>query len=494
MTVTLVVVIPLLMAAVLLATWNFPKFRRRLSLAGMAAHLFISAKLLMEVADTGIVKAQLGGWPTPFGIAFSADLLSAMLIVVASIIGFTLSIYSTENIDDSRRDFGFHPLFFVLVAGVCGAFVTGDLFNMFVWFECILLSSFVLLALGGEKPQIRGALNYVIPNLFSSMMFLCGLGLLYGVTGTLNMADLAIKTGQISPSLLTIISLFFLTAFGIKAAIFPFFAWLPTSYHTPPVAVTALFAGLLTKVGVYALVRYFTLIGPLDNTIIQSLMLWGAVGTMVFGALGAVSQRDVKRVLAYLLISHIGYMIAGLAMGKTASLGGTIYYMLHHIVVITALFYAAGIIEHHLGSTQFKHIGGLLKTRPYLAAMFFIPMLGLIGIPPLSGFWPKIVLLQTAFANGFNTVGIAMIFASLITLYCMARIWMEAFWKPKPDFEADFIPERPMAKYLPTGALTLIIILLGVAAGPMTKASQSAAQQLRDAVPFTITISEKTSP
>ena len=270
---------------------------------------------------------------------------------LTGITGLAVAVYSLGSIDAGREAHGYHPLFHVLLMGVSMAFLTGDLFNLYVAFEVMLMASFVLLALGGERAQLEGAVKYVTLNLLSSAVFLAAVGVLYGVAGTLNMADLALAVQRgTAPGLVTTLACLFLVAFGIKAAVFPLFFWLPASYHTPPVAVSALFAGLLTKVGVYALVRAFTLVFTGDTALTHGLILAVAVLTMVTGVLGAAAQFEFRRVLSFHIVSQIGYMVLGLGLFTPLALAGTVFYLIHHIVVKTNLFLVGGIVKR-LGGT-----------------------------------------------------------------------------------------------------------------------------------------------
>lgn len=482
MSVFLTVIVPLTTAAILLSLWTHPKIRRIIALLGSGLHVLSAFNLMNEVKLGAIVIKNLGDWPAPFGITFQADTLSGTLVLVAACVGFLVNIYSSENLDSPVRDFGFHPLLFVLLAGVSGAFVTGDLFNLFVWFECILLSSFVLLALGGEKDQIRGAMNYVVPNLFSSMLFLSGLGLLYGVTGTLNMEDIALQIPNVPPGLIAAISVLFLVAFGIKSALFPFVSWLPTSYHTPPIAITALFAGLLTKVGVYALIRFFTKVIPLQPGPIQDILIIGTILTMVLGILPALVANDIKKVLAYNIISHIGTMVAGLSIATAKSLEGTTFYMIHHILTMAGLFFVVGIIERNHGSTLIPRVKGALKKCPTAGVLFVILGLALSGIPPLSGFWPKLILLKAALENQDQNpmmLGLvaAMIIASALTLFSIARIWNECFINPDKE-EMNNQVSRPWPKYFPATLIAAAVILFGLLPSILESVSLRAGDQL----------------
>ena len=475
MSVILVVIVPLIMAAILVTLWNRPKGRKMIALAGAIAHAITGIFLLFQVLQQGTVGKNISGWQAPFGIEFSADLFSAILCCVATLIGLSVTVFAHSNIDDERTAFGFYPLFFVLMAGISGAFVTADLFNMFVWFECILLSSFVLLSLGGEKIQIRGALNYVLPNLFSSMLFLAGLGLLYGATGTLNMAQLAERTAAIDPATRNVIAVIFLTAFGVKAALFPFFSWLPNSYHTPPTSIGALFAGLLTKVGIYAIIRFFatispTAIGPLID-ILQAVCLL----TIVIGTLGALAHHDLKKILGYLLIGHIAFMLLGLIVQTPEAMAASFFYMVNHILVITCLYFFAGIIAWNYGTCDLRKLGRVQACDPKLIWGFAIPTLSLIGIPPFSGFWPKLGLLQST-AHPSPILFAAILISSFLTLIVMARVWAALFWKPAPE-NAVAISRCPLTKAVPTYLLALTILFISIYPAPFADLAKQATDQ-----------------
>lgn len=474
MSVIFVVLIPLLMAAILVSLWNVPKGRKVIAIIGSGAHALAGAWLLTTVLQAGAVAKNISGWIPPFGIEFRADLFSATLVALASFIGLCVTIYAHSNIDDERTNFGFHPLFFVLLGGISGAFVTADLFNMFVWFECILLSSFVLLGLGGEKKQLRGSLNYVIPNLFSSMLFLSGLGLIYGATGTLNMAQLAERTAQINPSTAALITVVFVTAFGLKAALFPFFSWLPNSYHTPPTAVAALFAGLLTKVGIYAIIRFVGTIAPTTASSIIPILTIVCVLTIVIGSIGALAHTNLRKILGYLLIGHIAFMLLGLIVPTQDSMAAAYFYMLNHILVITCLFFFVGIIQWHTGQIDIRKIGGLQAKYPALAVGMAIPTLSLIGIPPFSGFWPKIGLLQAAAESPIFFASI--IFSSFLTLLAMAKVWMTIFWRAEVT-ESPEMPPCPTTKALPAYLLAAIILFISIFPAPIADLTNRAANE-----------------
>ena len=327
--------------------------QRAFGIIGSLLSTVVAVHLLRRTLEVGHVVLQVGEWVAPFGIIIVADLFSSIMILIASLMGVLVAIYAVRDVENERQRLYFFPLFNLLLVGVNGSFLTGDLFNLYVWFEVMLIASFVLLALGGERAQLVGAFKYVAINLVSSALFLAGAGLLYSKVGTLNMADIALKLAQDSDSfLINSTVILFLVAFGVKAGLFPFFFWLPASYHTPSVAVSAIFAGLLTKVGVYALIRAFTLFFQANFVFVQDLLLGLAILTMITGVLGAAAQYNIRRILSFHIISQIGYMILGLALMTPLALAATIFYLVHHIIVKTNLFLISGIIRKLKGTEE----------------------------------------------------------------------------------------------------------------------------------------------
>jgi multicomponent Na+:H+ antiporter subunit D len=379
---------------------------------------------------------------------------------------------------------------------VCGAFLTGDIFNLYVWFEVMLIASFVLLALGGQQAQLEGAIKYVTLNLLSSALFLTGVAILYGVAGTLNMADLHVKLSapDMPAGMVTTVAILFLVAFGIKAAVFPLFFWLPASYHTPPVAVSAIFAGLLTKVGVYALIRVFTLLFVQNPGFVHTIILWISALTMLTGVLGAMVQQDFRRILSFHIVSQIGYMVLGLALGGLSSsrsvavlaLASSVFYITHHIIVKTNLFLVSGVAYRLQGSYDLKKLGGLVG-YPGIAVLFLIPALSLAGLPPLSGFFAKLAVVKAGLeVHQYAVVSVALV-VSFLTLFSMTKIWTEAFWKPPLLAErgqqgASGGPSRaiPGALLTPVAVLAAITVVIGLGAGPLFDLSLRAAEQLHD--------------
>jgi multicomponent Na+:H+ antiporter subunit D len=463
-------------------------FRRSLRLQQVigistsALMLVAAVTLLASTCQGHVAVMHLGSWSAPFGITMAVDTLSSIMLVLGALMALVVSIYACFDLDMPRIQFGFYPLCLIMMMGVNGAFVTGDLFNMYVWFEVLLTASFILLALGGEKAQMAGSVKYVALNLLSSALFLAGVGILYGMAGTLNMAELAVVVQQGDRGgLVTMVAVMFMMAFGIKAGMFPLFSWLPASYPSPPAAVSALFAGLLTKVGVYALIRVFTLIFAHDPGFLHQLILIGAGLTMLCGVLGAASQHEIRRILSFHIVSQIGYMVMGLGLFTTLALTGTIFYLIHHIVVKTNLFLVAGAIKKLKGSYDLEVLGGLYKERPGLAILFMIPAMSLAGVPPLSGFFAKLILVIAGLkAQSWLIVGVALL-VSLLTLFSMTKIWANAFWKAAPTALPDIhgmTPVRWFGFLAPMGVLAAITVVIGFSAGAVFNISEIAAEQL----------------
>jgi multicomponent Na+:H+ antiporter subunit D len=488
------IVLPLILGLLTLSFWRYRRVQEIINLAGSLLMLAVSISLINSVLNNGILVTQAGNWPAPFGISIVADTFSAVMVVITAIMALAISIYSISSMrskfkladmKQKRRQFAYYPLLNIMYMGINGAFLTGDLFNMYVWFEVMLISSFILLSLDGTKLQIEGTFKYVTINLLSSAIFLIGVGILYSVTGTLNMADLAVKVKEVeNQGMITVISMFFLACFGIKAAIFPLFFWLPASYHTPPISISAIFAGMLTKVGVYSLIRVFTLIFIGDTGYTHTIILWISGLTMFVGVLGAASQYDMRRILSFHIISQIGYMIFGLALFTPLALAGAVFYIMHHIIVKANLFLVSGLVKRVGGSYNIKDVGALVNSYPFLAVLFLIPALSLAGIPPLSGFWSKLFVIKAALdLQSYFLVFVALL-VGLLTLYSMVKIWNEAFWKENPHKipVADLIPglfsRQNIFMTVPIILLALITLTIGFYPEPIFRIAERAASEL----------------
>jgi multicomponent Na+:H+ antiporter subunit D len=422
----------------------------------------------------------VGGWEAPFGITLVVDYLSALMLTISSFIVFTISIYSWRFVKKDWRYSKFYVFFFTLVMGVNGAFTTGDVFNLYVWFEVMLLSSFVLITMGAKKEQLEGGIKYMALNLIGSLFFLAGLGLLYGKTGTLNMAHLAqiLQDDQQNIFMNTSAMLFFI-AFGIKAGVFPLFFWLPSSYHTPNITVTSLFAGLLTKVGIYALIRFFTLFFVQDEIFWHKLLLIVAGFTMVIGGMAASTHYETRRILSYHIISQIGYMVMGLGIFTPLAIAGAIFFTLHNMIAKTNTFLVSGSINKMKGTFYLKDIGGLFKESPFLAVLFIIPAFALAGIPPLSGFFAKFILIKAGIDDGHYFITGVAVFTGLLTLYSMIKIWNEAFLKKQPETtQLKTFTKLTFSEAAPSVLLALASIAMGIFAAAFFELTLSAANQL----------------
>jgi multicomponent Na+:H+ antiporter subunit D len=482
------IAVPLLGAAISIFVGRWRTAQRVVSLVSLSVVAVTSVLLLVRVDTDGILVVQSGGWPAPIGITLVADRLAAIMLAVAALMLLAVLVYAIGQPGAERNHVGFHPVYLIMAAGVAGAFLTGDLFNLFVCFEVTLTASYVLITLGGRADQVRSGMTYVVISLLASILFLVALAFIYAATGTVNMADLAGKIGQLPPGVRSALALLLLVVFGIKAAIFPLFFWLPDSYPTAPTPVTAVFAGLLTKVGIYALLRTQTLLFP-PETRPGELLLVIAGATMLVGVLGAIAQDDIKRILSFHIVSQVGYMVMGLGLFTLAGLAGAVLYIVHHIVVKTTLFLTAGLVELRAGSGRLARIGGLASILPVIALLFLLPALSLAGIPPFSGFVAKLALVEAGLeAREYLVVAISLA-VSLLTLFSMTKIWANAFWG-KPQVEpgdeaaaagsAQWPVGGPILMVGATAALALVSVGIAVAAGPLYDLSERAAIDLID--------------
>ena len=484
---SLPIAVPLGTLVLCTCLWRKARAQRAASLIGSLLLLATAIALLARVFDGSVIATDVGAWRAPFGISLVADLFSAAMVVIAGIMAVAVSAYGLAGGSRERHDGFYHPLYHGLLLGVSGAFLTGDLFNLYVWFEVMLIASFGLLVVRGKREQLDAGVKYVTLNLVATTLFLIAVGMLYGVTGTLNMADLSRTLPEAdNPGLVTTLAVLLLIAFGSKAAVFPLFFWLPASYHTAGAPVAAIFAALLTKVGVYAIIRVFTLVFPGETGYIGAIIGVVAALTMVTGVLGAASHYDVRRILSFHIISQIGYMLIGLAVATPLALAGSILYVLHHIVVKANLFLVAGAMRMAGGSFDIRRSGGLHRSAPLLALLFLVPAMSLAGIPPLSGFWAKFVVIKSSLDAGHVTLAVVALVVGLLTLYSMLKIWNEAFWKASPDTSGNpqrqwhAAPATRVAMLVPIGALAAITLAIGVAAEPFVDFSIRAANQLLD--------------
>ena len=463
-------------------------FHAPVAIASLAALCVVDALLLARVAAHGPLNMVMGRWLPPFGIAFTVDILGAALALVAALIALGGAVYALADVDAARRRYGFYPFLLFLMAGVSGAFLTGDIFNLYVWFEVLLIASFGLIVLGGEPEQIDGAMKYGLLNLVGTTLFLIAVGYLYAIFGTLNMADIAIKIARPDGEwpLMTLGTLFF-AAFAMKAAAFPVNFWLPASYHTPRIAVSGLFAGLLTKVGIYAMLRVLVMLMPAVTAALAPLVSVVAILTMLSGAVGAVAQTDLRRALGYWVVSGIGVMLAGIALGGATALTAVIFYAFHSMVVMTALYLLAGLAARRAGGFDIAATGGLWTSAPLLSALTLALFFSVAGLPPFSGFWPKAMLVSAALEGGRGWLAGAILFSGFLVTFAAGRIFLLAFWRPgaEPRDAAGRSPQPlPAASLFVLVLLTLATTAAGLWPEPVIALSKAAALALMEPAPY----------
>ncbi|MDO5747443.1 MAG: Na+/H+ antiporter subunit D [Actinomycetaceae bacterium] len=442
------VLIPLISAGLAILAAKYPRIQASIAIVALSLSLIASAGIIV-VVDRNPMVLDVGSWAAPVGVSLVADRLSAAMLFMALIVTFAVHIYSVAQGSSSDNDVSgslplpiFQPTFLILSAGVSYSFLTGDLFNLYVGFEILLMASFVLITLGGTRGRIRSGTVYVVVSLVGSFIFLLGIAATYGATGTVNMAQLTTRLREIDPGVALILQALLLVGFALKAAVFPLSAWLPDSYPAAPAPVTAVFAGLLTKVGIYAIIRVQVLLFPPSPA--DKVLGFLGILTMIIGIVGAVAQDDLKRLLSFTLVSHIGFMLWGISLYSTVGIAAAVLYALHHILVQTTLFLVSGLIEHLGGSTSLTKLHSLVRLSPLLGALYLIPALNLVGFPPLTGFIGKYALSYASVINA-SPLGWALLAAglvtSLLTLYVVIKVWNMAFWQTQDEAEATISEE-----------------------------------------------------
>lgn len=454
--------IPLLTAVILIFLFKRVKIQRWISFISVVLNGVSVVLLMNQVQDEGIQTLYMGGWMPPYGIVFVADMFAVLLVLTTLVVAAACLLYAFHTIGEQREKHYFYPLVQFILAGVIGSFLTGDLFNLFVCFEVMLISSYALIVLGGTKRQLRETLKYMLINIISSSLFVTAMAYLYGVVGTLNMAHLSVRVAEAGQGgMLNIIAIMLLIVFALKAGLFLFF-WLPGSYSVPPTAVTALFGALLTKVGLYAIIRTFTLIFYHDQGFTHTIIAWMAAATMILGGLGAVAYKDLHRILNYNVVISVGFIAFGLSIATKESLDGTVFYLMHDMIAKALMFILGGMIIAAAGTNKLKEMGGLIKRYPWMGWMFFILALALVGIPPLSGFPGKVLMVRGGLIEGEIWLTLVAVASSLLVLYSLIRVFMEAFWR-----EDHLLPVRDLKKwhstaYVSVVGLFILIITLGV--------------------------------
>lgn len=475
--IVLPLIVPVITAILLVFLRQNIMIQRILSLCTLGFVIFISVVLLLEVQQQGVMRIDFSGWIPPFGILFVADSFAVLLVFVANIVAAICVVYAFFTIGEHYEKMYFYPFVLLMVAGVNGSFLTGDIFNLFVCFEVMLLASYALISLGGGKVQLREALKYVLINIVASWIFLVALAFLYGTIGTLNMAHISLRVMEAGAApLITTVGLVFLIVFSLKAGLLLFF-WLPGSYSVPPTAIAALFAALLTKVGIYALVRTFTLLFTTNPGVTHTTLGIMAGLTILAGCMGALAGRDVRTIASYNVLIGVGFIVAGLAIGTESALQGVTYYLMHDMVVKAMLFLAVGMMIYVTGETLIDNMSGLIRNYPFFGWLFFIMMCSIAGIPPLSGFLGKVLIGQGAIEGGnFVLLGLGF-FSSLIVLYSLLRIFLSSFFGETILSIEDETP-LPKRMVLPLTLLSVCTIALGIGAESMAPYVKDAAETL----------------
>ncbi len=480
------VVLPILGAAALLM------MRKRINWHAPAAIVIL---LLMVAADVGLLvrvwhegplMMAMGSWLPPFGIVFTADLLGVLFALMTALVGLICAFFAISEVEVTELRYGYFTFYLLMLAGVTGAFLTGDIFNLYVWFEVLLISSFGLLALGSNPIQLDGTFKYALLNLVGTTLFLVSVGILYGLSGSLNMADLAVKArgADLGAPLMTFGVLMAL-AFLMKAAAFPLNAWLPASYHVTRSSSAALFAALLTKVGIYALLRTQIMIFPQLGETLAPIFLVVANATMLIGAAGLLASSDVRRLAGWAVISGIGVILVGPGLGDEAALAGAIAYAMHSMLVMGGLYLMVGAMSWLAGTASLLRMGGLATRSRGLAFCALGLVLATAGLPPFSGLWPKAMLVEASLSHEAYGTAFVILVNGLLTTIALGRLFALGFWRPHaaaPGAEAA-APEVPLprGRLLPVGAFVVIAFAAGVYPEPWLQAARAAASGLVDA-------------
>lgn len=471
-------ILPMLSGALGIVFWKNFQTQRIIYLLFSLLLLLNNVLLFSKSGDGTIITLQLAALEAPYGITVVADSLSSLLVTLVALISVLVYFFSIHSLSSGNIKNGFYPMMHLMLMGINGAFLAGDLFNLYVWYEVMLVSSFVLLTLSGRRKQLEGTFKYVVINLVSSGILLVAIGLVYTLRGSLNLAHLA--SLSIEGDLLWQMSgIFFLIAFSVKSAAFPLYFWLPASYPVIPVHISAVMAGLLTKVGVYSMIRVFSLLYLPEFTLLADVMLIIAGASMIVGMFGAIAHKDIRKIFSYLIIGHIGFIIMGLGLFTEVSLQGSLLYLIHDILIKTTIFLLAGMMISYTGQNDYDKIRGLASKSSGLSFMFLVCGFSLAGIPPLSGFWGKYMLTLAGIREQQFLIVAAGLLASFLTLFVIGRIWIKSFWrktiKDKNLFE---VPNK--SNWIATSVLLTLILLIGFYVEPVAKWSKIVTKQLID--------------
>jgi len=471
--VILPVVLCLMGGAVLLMLRGVVRAQRWVCGAVLLAVLVCDGILFQRVLDAGPLTMTMGNWLPPFGISFTADVMGAGFALAAAFVSLCVLLYMQADTPEPAVRDGVYPLMLLLLAGVTGSFLTGDLFNLYVWFEVMLIASFGLVVIAGHPLQLDAAVKYGILNFLATTLFLVALGLLYGLVGTLNMADIIGAATRADSAPLAATAALFALAFGMKAALFPVNAWLPASYHAPPPALSALLGGLLTKVGAYAFLRTLVMLLPATRDTLGPAIAAAAMATMILGPLSAMAETNLRRAIGFLLIGGVGIIVLCVPQSHMFAIAGGVSYLFHAMLTLAALYLVAGLVERATGQVDSREMHGLYSANSLISVLFLVLVFAISGLPPFLGFWPKLLLLQGFIEAGAWPAVFALLFNSLLTLIAGTRLWSHIFWRGTA--ERAVLPPQPLG-----GAALLVgtIVLLGLWPSLFVAPAQIAAADL----------------
>ena len=520
---TLLVVAPLLIAlgtaVFALALGRRPGLQRATSLAGGVGYALAVAaavwRVVLSPSGPGAAAYQVGDWPAPFGITLVLDGLSGFMLTLAAVVSLASLAFSLRFVDLENQRVYYHPLFHLLLVGVTGAFLTGDLFNLFVWFEVILVVSYVFVAFYGTAEATAASFRYLVLNVFGSALMLVAVGGLYATTGTLNMADVARRladpTAGVDPVPVFGLAALLLAVFALKAGLVPFQFWVPGAYAAAPLPITAMFAGVTKKVGMYAIVRlYFTVFagasvpvelpgmagGSILAFLAPALAVMG-VASVVVGGFGAIGRARLESVYAYSSIGQVGFIalpvaiaaaagpVVGDASLRVVAIAAALVFAFHHALAKGLLFLATAAVADATGTDRIGHLGGIARRSPVLAGTVFVGLLSLIGLPPLSGFFGKFLAFDAAVRGlgaglgGLSTLAIgAFLLGAVLTILYATRVWVDTYWGPETPAVADASVEPGQLAIL--AVLAVAVVLVGVGFNPLYRFAEMAAKAAVD--------------
>ena len=442
--------------------------------------LFIASLYLVRILSVSkVIVYKIGLWQQPLGISVVADHLTGFMLVTVNLVAFLVIVYAVRYLDRYTDKWKFYSLFMLMLAGMNGVLISGDLFNLYVFVELASISAYALVAFGVEPEDLEASFKYLVMGAVASIFILLAIALLYGLTSTLNMSDMAgVLSTKPKGLLINFVCVLFLAGFGLKAAIVPFHAWLPDAHSSAPAPVSATLSGVLIKtLGIYALSRIFFNVIGVTSSILFILMALGII-SMVVGAFLAIAQNDIKRIFAYSSISQIGYIVFALGLGTPLAITGALFYLFNHALFKSLLFMAAGSIEYSTGTRKLDELGGLNKKLPVTGFSSLIGSMSISGIPPLGGFWCKLLIIVAAIQAGHILMASVAVLISILTLAYYMKFQSFAFFgKLKPSNEN--IKESPLTMKMPMIIMAVLCILAGfLLISPLSSFLKSAADVL----------------